>query len=103
MSAIRIDGLSVRHDGHAPVRRVIDALDLEVGEGETFGLVGPSGCGKSTLLRVLAGIQRHWHGQVRVFNETLTPGRRFAAALRGNVQMVFQDPYGSLHPLHTVE
>jgi peptide/nickel transport system ATP-binding protein len=103
MTAIRIDGLSVRHDGHAPARRVIDALDLEVGAGETFGLIGPSGCGKSTLLRVLAGIQRHWQGEVRLFNETLIPGRRFDAALRGNVQMVFQDPYGSLHPLHTVE
>jgi peptide/nickel transport system ATP-binding protein len=103
MTAIRIDGLSVRHDSHAPGRRVIDALDLEVRTGETFGLVGPSGCGKSTLLRVLAGIQRHWQGQVRLFSEPLVPGRRFAAALRGNVQMVFQDPYGSLHPSHTVQ
>jgi peptide/nickel transport system ATP-binding protein len=103
MTAIRIDGLSVRHDRHAPDRRVIDALDLEVEVGETFGLIGPSGCGKSTLLRVLAGIQRHWQGQVRILNDSLIPGRRFDAALRGNVQMVFQDPYGSLHPLHTVE
>jgi peptide/nickel transport system ATP-binding protein len=103
VTAIRIDRLSVRHDAHAPGRSVIDALDLVVGAGETFGLVGPSGCGKSTLLRVLAGIQRRWQGQVRLFNETLIPGRRFTAALRGNVQMVFQDPYGSLHPLHTVE
>jgi peptide/nickel transport system ATP-binding protein len=103
MSAVRIEGLSVRHDRQAPGRRVIDALDLEVDVGETFGLIGPSGCGKSTLLRVLAGIHRHWQGQVRILNDTLIPGRRFAAALRGNVQMVFQDPYGSLHPLHTVE
>jgi peptide/nickel transport system ATP-binding protein len=103
MTAIRIDGLSVRYDRHAPGRRVIDALDLEVDAGETFGLIGPSGCGKSTLLRVLAGIHRHWQGQVRILDETLIPGRRFAAALRGNVQMVFQDPYGSLHPLHSVE
>src|ERR1700722_3506448 len=103
MSAVRIEGLSVRHDRQAPGRRVIDALDLEVDVGETFGLIGPSGCGKSTLLGVLAGIHRHWQGQVRILNDTLIPGRRFAAALRGNVQMVFQDPYGSLHPLHTVE
>jgi peptide/nickel transport system ATP-binding protein len=103
MTAIRIDGLSVRHDRRAPDRPVIDALDLEVDAGETFGLIGPSGCGKSTLLRVLAGIHRHWQGQVRILNETLIPGRRFAGALRGNVQMVFQDPYGSLHPLHSVE
>ncbi len=103
MTAIRIDGLSVRYDRHSPGRRVIDALDLEVNEGETFGLIGPSGCGKSTLLRVLAGIHRHWQGRVRLLDQALIPGGRFGTALRSNVQMVFQDPYGSLHPLHTVE
>jgi peptide/nickel transport system ATP-binding protein len=103
VTAIRIDGLRVSHDRHAPGRGVIESLDLEVDAGETFGLIGPSGCGKSTLLRVLAGIHRHWQGRVRLFNETLIPGRRFGNALRRNVQMIFQDPYGSLHPLHTVE
>src|ERR1700678_1223798 len=103
MTAVHIDGLSVRHDRHAPGSRVIDSLDMEVEVGETLGLIGPSGCRNSTLLRVLPSIQRHWQGQVRILNDTLIPGRRFAAALRGNVQMVFQDPYGSLHPLHTVE
>jgi peptide/nickel transport system ATP-binding protein len=103
VTAICIDGLRVRYDRHSPGRRVIDALDLEVNQGETFGLIGPSGCGKSTLLRVLAGIHRHWHGQVRLLDQALIPGRRFGAALRSNVQMVFQDPYGSLHPLHSVE
>jgi peptide/nickel transport system ATP-binding protein len=103
VSLVCISGLSVSHDRPAPGRRVIDELDLEFGEGETFGLIGPSGCGKSTLLRVLAGIHRRWQGQVSILNENLTPGRRFVGALRGNVQMVFQDPYGSLHPLHTVE
>jgi peptide/nickel transport system ATP-binding protein len=103
VTAICIDGLRVRYDRHSPGRRVIDALDLEVNQGETFGLIGPSGCGKSTLLRVLAGIHRHWQGQVRLLDQALIPGRRFGAALRSNVQMVFQDPYGSLHPLHSVE
>jgi peptide/nickel transport system ATP-binding protein len=102
MTAIRIDGLSVQF-GHSPGRLVIDALDLEINAGESFGLIGPSGCGKSTLLRVMAGIYRDWQGQVRVFNQALIPGRRFTGALRRDVQMVFQDPYGSLHPLHTVE
>jgi peptide/nickel transport system ATP-binding protein len=103
MSAILIEKLSVRHDQQGPGRNVIDALDLQVGESETFGLIGPSGCGKSTLLRVLAGIHRHWQGHVQLLNRGLIPGRRFAAALRANVQMVFQDPYGSLHPRHSVE
>ena len=103
MTAIHIEGLSVRNDAQKSARRVIDALDLDVKAGEIFGLIGPSGCGKSTLLRVLAGIHRHWQGKVRVLDETLVPGQRFGNALRRNVQMVFQDPYGSLHPLHTVE
>jgi peptide/nickel transport system ATP-binding protein len=102
VTVISIDGLSVQF-GHPPGRLVIDALDLKINAGEIFGLIGPSGCGKSTLLRVMAGIYRDWQGQVRVFNQTLIPGRRFTGALRRDVQMVFQDPYGSLHPLHTVE
>jgi peptide/nickel transport system ATP-binding protein len=103
MIAVRIDGLCVQYDHHSHGRPVIKALDLKIDAGETFGVIGPSGCGKSTLLRVLAGIHRDWHGQVRVFDQDLIPNRRFAGALRRDVQMVFQDPYGSLHPLHTVE
>ncbi len=103
MSAIRIDGLSVQYDRHSTERRVLDGLDLEVGAGETFGLIGPSGCGKSTVLRVLAGIYRRWQGRVHLLDQAVLPGRRLTGALRRNVQMVFQDPYGSLHPLHTIE
>jgi peptide/nickel transport system ATP-binding protein len=102
MSAICIDKLSVRH-GQGPGTNVIEAFDLQVEEAETFGLIGPSGCGKSTLLRVLAGIHRHWRGEVRLLDQVLVPGRRFAASLRVNVQMVFQDPYGSLHPRHNIQ
>jgi peptide/nickel transport system ATP-binding protein len=100
---IRIEGLSAEYHRRSPGRRVIEALDLDVEAGETFGVFGPSGCGKSTLLRVLAGIHRHWRGRVRVLGQNLIPGHRFAGASRRDVQMVFQDPYGSLHPLHTVE
>ena len=102
MTAIRIEGLSVQYGG-LPSRLAIDALDLDIEAGEIFGLIGPSGCGKSTLLRVMAGIHRQWQGRVRVLDQALIPGRRFTGALRRDVQMVFQDPYGSLHPLHSVE
>lgn len=103
MSPVVVRGLSAYHAPRGEGGKVVDALDLQVEEGETFGLVGASGCGKSTLLRVLAGIHRHWRGHVRLLGEELRSDRRLSAGLRAQVQMVFQDPYGSLHPLHTVE
>ena len=103
MSAILIEHLHVQHAGAAPGRPLIDGLDLHIEESETFGLIGPSGCGKSTLLRVLAGIHRQWQGRIRVLGRDLLPGQGGARARDRDVQMVFQDPYGSLHPRHTVE
>src|SRR5699024_1121431 len=73
-----------------------------VEQGETFSLIGASGCGKSTILRVLAGLQREWHGSVALLGNNIAPGKRFQGALRRDVQMVFQDPYASLHPNHTL-
>jgi peptide/nickel transport system ATP-binding protein len=92
--------LSVRLVNRA--RPVIDSLSLAVTEGEIFGLVGPSGCGKSTLLRVLAGVNRDWRGSVQLLEHRPQPRRRFSGSLRREVQLVFQDPYASLHPRHTV-
>ena len=78
------------------------AASFAVDAGETFSLIGASGCGKSTILRVLAGLQRDWRGRVELFDKAITPGARFQGELRRNVQMVFQDPYASLHPNHTL-
>jgi peptide/nickel transport system ATP-binding protein len=82
---------------------LFDGLRLTIQGGETFGVLGASGCGKSTLLRILAGVQRYWAGRVRLFEYVIVPRMRFKGSLRREVQMVFQDPYASLHPLHTVE
>ena len=68
-------------------------------EGETFGLVGESGCGKSTVLRALAGLNPDYAGEIRLDGEVVPPRRPRAFFAR--VQMVFQDPYGSLHPRQT--
>jgi peptide/nickel transport system ATP-binding protein len=103
MSAIDARSVSVDFGAGATGRRVLDSLSLNVASGETFGLIGPSGCGKSTLLRVLAGVNRDWRGQIELLGRPLTPGARFAGELRREVQMVFQDPYASLHPRHSVE
>ncbi|MBB4267294.1 ABC transporter ATP-binding protein [Roseospira visakhapatnamensis] len=84
--------------------RLVPALrgvSLDVASGEVFGLVGESGSGKSTVLRVLAGLTRDWSGTLAIAGEPL--GRRRTRAFHARVQMVFQDPYGSLHPRHTVD
>jgi len=83
-------------------KTVVKGASLRVEEGETFSLIGASGCGKSTLLRVLAGLQREWQGQLSLFGQPVKAGTRYQGALRRNVQMVFQDPYASLHPNHTL-
>jgi peptide/nickel transport system ATP-binding protein len=81
--------------------RAVDDVSFDVDAEETFGLVGESGCGKSTLLRVLCGLNRDWQGEITIGGDTITPNR--SRAFFKDVQMVFQDPYGSLHPRHTVD
>lgn len=83
-------------------KNAVSGAQFQVEAGETFSLIGESGCGKSTILRVIAGLQREWRGQVTLFGQNIAPGTRFQGALRRNVQMVFQDPYASLHPNHTL-
>lgn len=78
----------------------VDGVSFNVADGETFGLVGESGCGKSTILRALCGLNRQWSGRVEIGGDVVAPVRDRAFYKR--VQMVFQDPYGSLHPRHSV-
>ena len=80
--------------------RAVDGVSFEVAEGETFGLVGESGCGKSTVLRALCGLNCDWQGQIEIDGTPVAAQRPREFFKR--VQMVFQDPYGSLHPRHTV-
>lgn len=89
--------------GHQPDRvDAVKGVDLTVARGESFGLVGESGSGKSTILRALAGLAPTWSGTITVDGETLQ-GTRRSPAFHRRVQMVFQDPYASLHPRHTVD
>ncbi len=83
-------------------RQVVCQAGFHLSAGETFSLIGESGCGKSTILRVIAGLQREWLGGVQLLSQHIHPGQRYQGALRRNVQMVFQDPYASLHPFHTI-
>ena len=77
-------------------------VSLTVGPGEAIGIVGESGSGKSTLARVLAGLQLPDAGAVTFRGRSIYDGRRaYPAAMRRQVQMVFQDPYSSLNPRMT--
>ncbi|OAD14046.1 dipeptide ABC transporter ATP-binding protein [Achromobacter insolitus] len=76
---------------------------FEIARGETVGLVGESGSGKSTIGRIVAGLIAADGGSVRLKGADLTaPGAFNDVAVRRSVQMVFQDPYGSLNPRHRV-
>ncbi len=87
--------------GEGPqARTVLHGVSLDVARGQAFGLVGESGSGKTTVLRCLAGQYHHWQGEVAIAGEAYRGERSRAHARRA--QMVFQDPYGSLHPRHTV-
>ncbi|RLK02811.1 ABC transporter ATP-binding protein [Ruegeria conchae] len=102
MTALEINDLNVWF-GHAHDR--VDAVKgacLSVNQGESFGLVGESGSGKSTILRAITGLAPQWSGTIRVEGEALSGAKRDRRFFR-TVQMVFQDPYASLHPRHTVD
>ena len=92
-------GVTFGHGGKAV--RAVDQVSFAVPRGAAFGLVGESGSGKSTVLRTIAGLITAWTGQITLDGEPL--GRTRSRASRRRLQMVFQDPYGSLHPRHTID
>jgi peptide/nickel transport system ATP-binding protein len=100
MSLIEIRDLRVAFGEHESRTVAVDGLSLDVKAGEVYGLVGESGCGKSTVLRALSGLNARWQGHIAVAGEILGPRR--SKTQHRLMQMVFQDPYGSLHPRHTV-
>ena len=94
---IRISGLHVRYGRNVVVRDV----SFAVPRGGSFGIVGESGSGKSTVLRAFSGLNPDWTGAMALDGDDLRPKRDKEFFRR--VQMVFQDPYGSLHPRQTVD
>ena len=94
---IGIDGLRVRFGAN----EVVHGVSLAVPRGGSFGLVGESGSGKSTVLRAYSGLNPDWTGAMQLDGAALD--RRRDRAFFRRVQMVFQDPYGSLHPRQTVD
>jgi len=98
---LRIENLNVVF-GHGVARNhAVKSVSFQVKRGDSFGLVGESGSGKSTVLNCIAGLLTNWTGTVELEGQPVTSKRDLSFYRK--VQMVFQDPYGSLHPRHTVD
>ncbi|WP_018858155.1 ABC transporter ATP-binding protein [Rhizobium sp. 42MFCr.1] len=101
MSAIEIEDLSISLGIGVHAKRILGGVNFSVDKGESFGLVGESGSGKSTVLRCIARLLNAWDGRIAINNKAVrdTPQDEYCRT----VQMVFQDPYGSLHPRQSIQ
>jgi oligopeptide/dipeptide ABC transporter ATP-binding protein len=103
MSLLALHDVHVRFNTAGGVVRAVDGVSLELAVGETLGLVGESGCGKSTLGKAIMKLVPIADGEIVVDGVDIAPlGREQLAEMRRKVQMIFQDPYGSLNPRSTV-
>ncbi len=101
MTALTINSLNVWFGAGQDRVDAVKEASFAVPKGASFGLVGESGSGKSTILRAITGLAPNWSGDILI-NETPVQHPRKRAFYK-TVQMVFQDPYASLHPRHSVD
>ncbi|HEY0184788.1 MAG TPA: oligopeptide/dipeptide ABC transporter ATP-binding protein [Rhodopila sp.] len=103
MSLLSVDGLRTRYVTHGRVVNAVDGVSLEVQSGETVGLVGESGCGKSTLGKTILRLLDPVEGSIRLRGHDIADlGQHALLPFRRQMQMVFQDPFGSLNPRQTI-
>jgi peptide/nickel transport system ATP-binding protein len=98
---IRLENVTVNFGRGAAAITAARDVSFAVSVGEAFGLVGESGSGKSTVLRAIAGLIPHVKGRIVLGGQEMQASR--SKAVRKMAQMVFQDPYGSLHPNQTID
>lgn len=107
---LKISGVSREYPGHrtglfsrAPGTRAVDNVSLNIWPGQSVALVGRSGCGKSTLARMILALDTPTSGQIEFEGTEITNRNEAELRLtRRNMQVVFQDPFGSFNPRHTV-
>ena len=99
MSVLEVDDVVVEFDTDGGRITAVDGVSMHLATGETLGLVGESGCGKSTLARAIMQLVRMTRGSVRLEDTDLgSLSSRELRRMRHRIQMVFQDPRGSLDP-----
>ena len=98
---LRVENLNVVFGHGVAKNHAVKDVSFRVSRGESFGLVGESGSGKSTVLNCISGLLTNWYGTIEMEGSPITHKRPISFYRR--VQMVFQDPYGSLHPRHTID
>lgn len=101
MSMLSVENLNVWFGGGRDRVDAVRQASFSVERGASFGLVGESGSGKSTILRAIMGLAPTWSGAITVDGQAITKKRE--KSFYKTVQMVFQDPYASLHPRHSVD
>lgn len=100
MSAIEINSLGMVFHDNSGDHVAVDNVSFTVEKGEVFGLMGESGCGKTTILRCICGLLDNWTGEIKLEGSSVTKQR--SRDQRRRIQVVFQDPFGSLHPRRTI-
>ncbi len=102
-AVLEVEGLKVTfRSREGKLARAVDGVDLSVARGEIIALAGESGCGKTTLARTILGLEKPSAGTVRYAGRPLDRSTKGLKAYRRKVQLVLQDPSGSLNPRHTV-
>ncbi len=97
---IEVENLSIFYGDRRDRFEAVKSVSFSIAKGETFGLVGESGSGKTTVLNAIAGRHSDWTGKVVVDGTVMGPKR--TREQRRSLQIVFQDPYGAIHPKHTI-
>jgi peptide/nickel transport system ATP-binding protein len=103
MNLLELTDIRVEYAARGAVVRAVDSVSFSIAKGETLGLVGESGCGKSTLGKALLGLVPMTGGEVSFGGVDVPLGsERAMRPFRRRMQMIFQDPFGSLNPRHTI-
>ena len=97
-----VKNFTVRSADGRTTLTAVDKVSFTLRSGETVALVGESGSGKSTIARILARLTSPSAGEIALDGQPVGTGRRALRGYRSEVQMVFQDPFSSLNPLHSV-